>query len=257
MSQHKLEQFKVEVRKCLERAGEMYGLEELLKHVGIRLDIRGYRKAGQACRRGFQFYLRFHPDAIVKHWDEMVNNTIPPEVAHTVCQMRPELGKNHDSGWKRVCRALGGDDSRTHTLEFGSKPKRQECWYKTTTGHLIDVGPIRHARLQQGTTYTSRGKGRVKSTGFVGHTKPGESQPQVETAAQTKAPAKQVTRTKAGSKAERVREYIRGLIEQGVTQEQMLAEATSYAIYFVQVFGFGTRGAARQSFVNNVKKLCN
>lgn len=253
MSQATLEQFTKEVRKCLEQAGKMYNLELAMSRVDIRLDIRGYINAGQACSRRGQYFVRFHPDAIVKHYDEMVKDTVPHEVAHLVCFMRPDLGRNHDKGWKRVCRSLGGDDSRCHNMDFGEKPQREEFWYETTTGHMIDVGPIRHKRIQAGRPYRAKGMGQINKDGF----RPSDAQKQrteqpVKQAARTKQPVK---RTVPGSKAERVREYIRGLIEQGVTQEQMLAEATAYALYFVQEFGFGTRGAARQSFVNNVKKL--
>jgi predicted SprT family Zn-dependent metalloprotease len=263
MSQQKLEQFKAEVRKCLDRAGKMYGLEEQMKNVDIRLDIRGYRVAGMACRKGFvNFSLRFHPDAILKHWDEMVDNTIPHEVAHTVCQMNPTLGKNHDAGWKRVCRALGGDDSRTHTLEFGEKPTRKECWYRTTAGELVDIGPIRHAKVQKGATYNARGKGKIQADGYVGNTKPGASQPepQLEQAARTQAPkqktvSKSTPKTQSGSKAEQARAYIQNLIEAGQSQEQLLTDKGIHAKHLHVALGFGTLGAARSCFVANTNKL--
>lgn len=259
--QQTLENFKALVRAKLEEAGKLYGLEEQMKHVGIRLDIRGYRCAGQACRRGFQFYLRFHPDAILKHWDEMVNETIPHEVAHTVCQMNPTLGKNHNAGWQRVCRALGGDASRTHTLEFGEKPQRQECWYQTETGHLVDIGPIRHAKVQKGATYRVRGQGKIERAGFVGHVKPGEDAP-VQMAAQNKAPEqktqpKSTPRTQSGSKAEQARGYIQGLIEAGQTFDQLMTDKGIHAKHLHAALGFGTLGAARSCFVANTKKLFN
>lgn len=260
MSQAKLEQFRKEVRKCLTKAGEKYGLEKQMEHVKIRLDIKGYRCAGQAVRKGFQFSVRFHPDAIIKHWDEMVNDTIPHEVAHTVCQMNPTLGKNHDAGWKRVCRALGGDDSRTHDMVFGDKPKRTECWYRTTTGELVDLGPIRHAKVQKGASYRARGAGRIQADGFVGHTKPDASQPAQEMAASTKAPEqktvpKSTPKTKSGSKAEQARGYIQNLIEAGQSKEQLLTDKGIHAKHLHAALEFGTLGAARSCFVANTNKL--
>lgn len=256
MSQQVLEQFKAEVRKCLTLAGERYGLEEQMKLVKIRLDIRGYRVAGQACRKGFQFSLRFHPDAIVKHYDEMVKDTIPHEVAHTVCQMNPTLGKNHDAGWKRVCRALGGDDSRTHDMKFGEKPVRKECWYRTSTGHVVDLGPIRHAKLQSNkfASYRCRGQGTVKAEGYIGNTKPGQSQPQPE---QEMAASTKATKTQPGSKAEQARAYTQALIEQGQSQEQLLTDKGIHAKHLHVALEFGTLGAARSCFVANTKKLFN
>jgi predicted SprT family Zn-dependent metalloprotease len=252
-----LNTFKTLVRECLTRAGEKYGLEEQMANVAIRLDIKGYRCAGQAVRRGFQFSVRFHPDAVMKHWDEMVNNTIPHEVAHTVCQMRPELGKNHDAGWKRVCRSLGGDDARTHTLEFGTKPQRPAYWYKTTTGYMIDVGPQRHAKLQRGHGYRVRGNGALRRDGYVGNTKPTQSQPGYAMAARTQAP-KQVDKPvtgQSGSKAEQARTYIQTLLDSGTRPEVLLKHASSHAKHLHKELGFGTYSAARSCFVANTKKL--
>lgn len=258
-----LQQFTLEVRKCLEKAGKMYGLEEEMARVDIRIDIRGHRVAGQAGRKHGQFFLRFHPDAIAKYYEDMVENTIPHEIAHLVCFMRPDLGKNHDSGWKRVCRALGGDDSRCHSMEFGEKPKRKECWYRTTTGDLVDIGPIRHAKLQKNPylTYRARGKGRIEASGFIGNTKAAASQPEMAVAAHAKAPSKPaqkpVQRTQTGSKAEQARSYIRGLIENGATQDALLAQASTHAKHLHMELGFGTYSAARSCFVANTKKLFN
>jgi SprT protein len=256
-----LETFKTLVRKCLTRAGEQYGLEEQMKNVKIRLDIRGYRCAGQAVRKGFQFSVRFHPDAIMKHWDDMVNNTIPHEVAHTVCQMNPTLGKNHDAGWKRVCRRLGGDDSRTHDMKFGEKPNRKQCWYRTSTGFLTELGPIRHSKLQSGgrlASYRMRGQGTITASGFVGHTKPGESQPlpEMEMAASTSIPEQLTTQAPAknGSKAAIAREYIqRKLLTSSKYEMQLLTPGHTDEIF--KLCGFGTRGAARSCFLANLEKL--
>ena len=258
----KLEQFKALVRAKLEEAGRIYGLEAQMANVDIRLDIRGYRVAGMACRKGYtNFYLRFHPDAVEKHWDEMVSDVIPHEVAHTVCQMNPTLGKNHDQGWKRVCARLGGNAERTHDMTFGEKPVREECWYRTSTGHLVDLGPIRHAKLQQRKVkeYRARGMGRVTADGYVGNVKPGETAP-VEQAAQEKAPEqktqpKSTSRTQSGSKAEQARRYIQNLIEAGQTQKQLMQDKGIHAKHLHVALDFGTLAAARSCFVANTKKL--
>ena len=43
-----------------------------------------------------------------KDFDELYMNTIPHEIAHFVCHIK-NIGKNHDSSWKKVCLALGGN----------------------------------------------------------------------------------------------------------------------------------------------------
>lgn len=37
----------------------------------------------------------------------VINNTIPHEIAHFVCQIKG-FGQNHNSGWKKICKSLGG-----------------------------------------------------------------------------------------------------------------------------------------------------
>jgi len=249
-----LNTFKNEVRAVLTRAGEMYGLERQMANVVIRLDIKGHRVAGMAMRRGFQFTVRFHPDAIAKHYDEMVKDTIPHEVAHTVCQMRPELGANHDRGWKRVCRSLGGDDSRTHEMEFGNRPAKMAFNYITETGHVIDLGRIRHAKLQNGSvrSYSVRGKGRILREGYV------SGQAVAEVVTPKTAPPTQVPTTRPparnGSKASQAREYIMAMLITH-SKEQMLLETAMHTEYLFKTCDFGTRGAARSCFVANLNKL--
>ena len=63
------------------------------------------------------YMVRFNADMARQNPDDMVEDTIPHEYSHIVCFMNPSLGSNHDSGWARVCRALGGTGGRTHDNE--------------------------------------------------------------------------------------------------------------------------------------------
>ena len=75
--------------------------------------------------------------------------------------MRPSLGKNHDSGWQRVCEALGGTRARTHKLEvvFG---KGTTYEYTTDAGHKVRINERRHQYIQTGGVLTYRkNMGRV------------------------------------------------------------------------------------------------
>ena len=130
-------------------------------NVGIRFDLRG-RAAGMASRRGSQYYMRFNNDMLTREaFDHLKNDTVPHEIGHIVCFMDPRLGRNHDSGWARCTRLLGGSADRTHSEEvvYG---KGLTYEYITTRGHTVRVSQQIHAKILRGTTYTYRaGKGTI------------------------------------------------------------------------------------------------
>lgn len=146
-------------KQLLAQAQELYGLD--LSHVGIRFDLRG-RAAGQACRRGAQYYIRYNRDMLTREaFDHVYNNTVPHEIAHIVCFMNPRLGKNHDAGWARVCRQLGGNGERCHSEEvvYG---KGHTYEYTTDRGHKVRVGDKYHAMVQRGQSLSYRkGLGKI------------------------------------------------------------------------------------------------
>jgi len=141
--------------KCKEvfaTATTLYGVD--MSKCGIRFDLKG-RAGGMACRRGGQVYMRFNYDIIARETEEMVNVVVPHEIAHIVCFLKPTLGRNHDAGWARVCRTLGGTGDRTHDMEvvYG---KGTTYEYTSSTGHAIRVNDRRHQHIQSGRTLTYR-----------------------------------------------------------------------------------------------------
>ncbi len=140
-------------------AEEKFGVD--MKGVDIRFDLKG-RAAGQACRRANRYFMRFNHDMLRREaFEHILNNTVPHEIAHIVCFKNPKLGRNHDAGWARVCRALGGTAERTHSEDvvYG---KGYTYEYVTDTGHRVRVGDSHHKKIQQGMAYSWRnGQGRV------------------------------------------------------------------------------------------------
>jgi predicted SprT family Zn-dependent metalloprotease len=129
------------------KAKELYGLD--MSQVGIHFDLKG-RAAGMACRRGNQYFMRFNRDMLTREaFDHIINDTVPHEIAHCVCFMNRALGSNHDAGWARVCRALGGTGDRTHSEEvvYG---KGHTYEYTTDRGHKVRMGDRHHATVQRG-----------------------------------------------------------------------------------------------------------
>ena len=143
--------------KCKEvfaKATELYGVD--MSKCAVRFDLKG-RAGGMAGARGNprSYFVRFNADMMLRETNEMVNVVVPHEIAHIVCFMKPELGRNHDYGWARVCRALGGSGDRTHEMDvvYG---KGTTYEYMSSTGHAIRVNDRHHQHIQSGRTLTYR-----------------------------------------------------------------------------------------------------
>ena len=134
-------------KEVYETATRLYGVD--MSRVTIHFDLKG-RAAGMACRRGAQHYMRFNRDMLTREaFEHVINDTVPHEIAHIVCFMKPQYGRNHDAGWARVCRALGGNGERTHKEEvvYG---KGTTYEYITDRGHKVRMGDRHHAIVQAG-----------------------------------------------------------------------------------------------------------
>jgi SprT protein len=143
--------------KCKEvfaRAMELYGTD--LSKVSISFDLRG-RVGGWASAKGTprRYAMRFNHDMLLREEKEMIDEVVPHEIAHIVCFMKPQLGRNHDYGWARVCRALGGTGDRTHDMPvvYGNGVTYE---YTTDRGHKVRLNDKRHAVVQRGVPLTYR-----------------------------------------------------------------------------------------------------
>lgn len=161
--QERIEQIKAKVAECVAAAEQRFGIT--MPSIAIRFDLRG-RAAGQAGKRYGQHYLRFNREHIAlggQTWDHLLNDTVPHEVAHVVCYAFPQYGRAHDSGWKRVCLALGGNGKRCYSAEDAPEAAAaaRPYIYITTLGHEVRVTKVVHSKIQRGATYTAKGKGQL------------------------------------------------------------------------------------------------
>lgn len=154
-----------EIDRILEKAIDLYDVPGLSGTI-IKFDIRSYRFVGQAGwrrRHGETTYtLRLNPKAVAENFDDMLNDTIPHEIAHLVNYARPSTGRRHNNGWKRVCLALGGNGQRLcgrgadYDLDGPSKDERKIAHdarrpyiYTDSKGVERRVTKQRHNKLQQ------------------------------------------------------------------------------------------------------------
>lgn len=237
MQNARIEQVRKRVQEVFALATAKYGLD--LSKVAVRFDLRG-RSAGMAgCKRDWagstkDHYVRFNVDQILHgNLENMLNDTVPHEVAHVICYMNPMLGNNHDNGWKRVCVALGGTGDRCHS-EMVAYAKGNTFQYITTSGDAVNVSQQRHRKIQMGVEYRYRTGGRInKECQWF----------KVMTAAQAigtaKAPAKKevkapialapkaVTTEKKASKADIVRSMIAEAKRLGKGQDYVVANVVA------------------------------
>lgn len=128
--------------------------------IDIRFDLRG-RSAGQAYRTWnkmgmFVYGLRFNGEMLTRDaFDHILKDTVPHEIAHLICFMNPGLGKNHDKGWQRICRSIGGSAERCHQEQV-ILGRGNTYEYLTTNGHKVRIGEKHHRIVQGGRPLTFR-----------------------------------------------------------------------------------------------------
>jgi predicted SprT family Zn-dependent metalloprotease len=151
-------QIRAKVREVVAIAAEKYGFNIQYHELTIDFKNKG-QAAAQAWRqrRSNTYGLTFSLESARLDMDEMLNDTIPHEVAHLVNFFDPSTGSNHDHGWRRVCIGLGGTGKRTHSQVLSKARYKAQYLYTLDSGKEHKVGPKVHKNIQQkGMTYTTR-----------------------------------------------------------------------------------------------------
>jgi predicted SprT family Zn-dependent metalloprotease len=84
--------------------------------------------------------------------DHVINNTIAHEMAHIVNYLLPSSGNNHNRGWQRVCRNLGGDGNATYSVKKVGNISSSVKYLYEVNGNRVFMGKIRHNRTQRRST---------------------------------------------------------------------------------------------------------
>lgn len=161
----RFDQVRARCQEVIAKANQLFGLT--LNPV-ITFDIRGTTAGSVRASRVMNpitrvvtvtsCKIRFNHAMILNDgFDHIMNNTIPHEIAHLVCYYRPELGKSHNRGWKRVCQMLVGNGVRCHREEVQYAAGGVE--YTASCGTKVVFSKHRHTKIQRGVTYTLRKTG--------------------------------------------------------------------------------------------------
>ena len=147
--------------EVLKLANSMYGTDFNSGNTEIVWNLRSGRVAGQAGARGlrdaprseWKYRIRLNRVLVASDPEYFLNVTIPHEVAHLVTYRLPHLGHAHNSGWKRICKALGGTgeiyvaSEKVHEALKTQGPRKAR--YKLCSGTVVDLSMVRHNRTQR------------------------------------------------------------------------------------------------------------
>lgn len=156
----------------LEKGNRLFGTKAVIHE--IRWDLVG-QAAGIAGIKNGVWYLRFNVAVLENHPSDMIQNTVPHEIAHLIVYSLKRQGRSHDAGhgrdFKRVCLALGGNALRCHSLDVEKARVHTKYEYKTDSGRTVKVGSAVHKKIQSGSVrLMSDTKERFNRTHYTGKT---------------------------------------------------------------------------------------
>ena len=235
--QDRYEAIRYKVTEVSELAKRLYGVD--LSDAIVAFNLTG-RVAGWAsckfCNGRKIIKFRFNQQLIAgRHFEDIRDETVPHELAHGICYLRPELGRRHDAGWRRVCLALGGNGKTRHDYDV----VLAGGWdYITDVGNKVTIGARHHARVQAGEVLRFR-KGRGSISRTSPHARSGQPIQMPGAAPVQRPPASPATRVAvpaptpvqpaqngvAASFADRVRAVIREARVAGRTPEWVVQHA--------------------------------
>lgn len=151
---------RAEVTHWIAAAQELFpGLR--LPEPRIRFDLKGLG-AGQAQTQPWRWrrhpdVIRLNPELLQRHPQEMLEETIPHEVAHLVVSRR--FGRRaapHGPEWREVMAAFGVPARPCHTMPAEPTRRLRRYRYHCACPEGVEMSSIRHNRARRGTRYVCR-----------------------------------------------------------------------------------------------------
>ena len=133
--------------------------------VKVEFNLRG-RQAAQARRLDGKCRLRINMEAFAMREQEMLDESIPHEVAHLVCFVLG-IDDGHGPAWKKICIELGGTGKQYHDMILTPARKSKRFLYRNTHGQEVAFKIGRHINLQKGkvAAYTVKRNGAIFTRG--------------------------------------------------------------------------------------------
>jgi predicted SprT family Zn-dependent metalloprotease len=140
--------------------------------------VGGWAQAKRDKSGVVRYSLKFNAEATEKYFDDMLNNTVPHEVAHSVVQFHICHGMYgygrkimpHGVEWRRVCLALGGTTAeRCHSYKLTAARKTNRYLYELPIAGTVEIGSKHHKAIQQGAcVFIKKTKETVLDSYFIG-----------------------------------------------------------------------------------------
>jgi SprT protein len=120
----------------------------------VQFDLRGCTAGMAYCQ---SWRLRFNNVLLSENYEDMLENTVPHEVAHLVARaISPYRIKPHGNEWKAVMRAFGRKPERCHSYDVENARVRRRSRRERVQmrcggcGQSISVGPIQYKKMMTG-----------------------------------------------------------------------------------------------------------
>lgn len=148
------ERVQAKIEECYQVANEYYGEEFPLPEV--MYDLNG-QVAGYASYKANRIRLNY--DCLVNYSEDMINQTVPHEVAHLIAYRVFMLGrgiriKPHGWEWRSVCGVLGIPATRCHSYEVKPARKVARPYVYSCACREWPTTRCLHKRMERGHTYT-------------------------------------------------------------------------------------------------------
>jgi len=165
-------EFEVQLQYWLDKARIAFGE---LPHFDLVYFAKG-KTAGfwRAYRESYgrRHALEFNVEAIENHFEDMVQNTIPHEIAHMIDFHLHGRSSGHGRRWQAIMLKLGVQPKRCHTMQLSSARRTKQFRYVAQCGTEIWLSTQRHNKVQRGSIFIVRvTKGKIAREHFTGQYK--------------------------------------------------------------------------------------
>ncbi|KKM61213.1 hypothetical protein LCGC14_1534020 [marine sediment metagenome] len=224
------------IRECLDIAEQRF--DRSFQTPEISYKLRGL-VAGQANSRLWR--IRINSILLQENTDDMLNSTVPHEVAHLIADKVYGHIRSHGAEWKSVMRLLGISPNRCHRYDTtNSRVKvnvKHKFCYKCNCRDMIIVGPVRHRKMQSRFSMNKNSGYRCCSCkGYLVFVKPlGQVTYEQARDGKTKRPTKKYHVLKKGSKMERALHIYK--------ENQFLLSRITIICLFMTTLGMSKAGA--------------
>jgi SprT protein len=144
---------KAEVEEAITKALNAFEkhFDRSFKRPAVVFDLKGHVAGYANAER-----IRLNTELLTTHHDDMINRTVPHEVAHVVQRELYPKSKSHGGEWQYLMHILGLPADTTHSYQTTpARVRRREYVYGCDCEpHYVTI--TLHRRLQQGKVYVCR-----------------------------------------------------------------------------------------------------